>query len=65
MRWKLWKTVTGNIEILINYFEDSSISPQEKLEYELENILKSAIDQLPGKVKDVFVLSRFDGLTYE
>lgn len=57
---------TENIEVLIDYFEDSTVSPQEKLEYnELENTLKSAIDQLPGKVKDVFVLSRFDGLTHE
>lgn len=57
---------TENIEILIDYFEDYSINPQEKLEYhELERTLKSAIDQLPGKVKDVFVLSRVDGLTHE
>jgi RNA polymerase sigma-70 factor (ECF subfamily) len=57
---------TENIEALIDYFEDSTITAQEKLEYnELENILKSAIDQLPGKVKDVFMLSRVDGLTHE
>lgn len=57
---------TENIEALIDYFEDSTISPQEKLEYnELENTLKSAIDQLPGKVKDVFVLSRVEGLTHD
>ena len=57
---------TENIEILIDYFADSSISPQEKLEYnELESTLKSAIDQLPGKVKDVFLLSRVNGLTHE
>jgi RNA polymerase sigma-70 factor (ECF subfamily) len=57
---------TGNIGILIDYFEDRTISAQEKLEYnELEQTLKSAIDQLPGKVKDVFVLSRVKGLTHE
>jgi len=57
---------TENLEILIEYFEDNSINPQEKLEYhELENTLKSAIDQLPGKIKDVFVLSRMEGLTHE
>jgi len=57
---------TENIEALIDYFEDNTISPQEKLEYnELENTLKCAIDQLPGKVKDVFVLSRVNGLTHE
>ena len=57
---------TDNIETLIDYFEDSNISPHEKLEYnELEKTLKAAIDQLPGKVKDVFVLSRVDGLTHE
>jgi RNA polymerase sigma-70 factor (family 1) len=57
---------TENIEALIDYFEDSTISPQEKLEYnELENTFKSAVDRLPGKVKDVFMLSRVDGLTHE
>jgi len=57
---------TENIEVLVDYFEDNTISPHEKLEYnELEQKLKSAIDQLPGKVKDVFLLSRVDGLTHE
>lgn len=57
---------TGNVELLINYFEDSSVNPQEKLEYrELEETLQSAIAQLPGKVKEVFVLSRVEGLTHE
>ena len=57
---------TDNIEALMDYFEDSAICPQEKLEYnELEKTLKSAIDKLPGKVKDVYLLSRVDGLTHE
>jgi RNA polymerase sigma-70 factor (ECF subfamily) len=57
---------TENIEVLIDYFKDGANNPQEKLEYkELENVLKSAIDQLPGKVKEVFILSRVDGLTHE
>ncbi len=57
---------TANIDFLVSYFSDKSASPQEKLEYgELERSLHKAIDTLPGKVKDVFTLSRFEGLTHE
>jgi len=57
---------TENIDTLINYFADSSISAQEKMEYhELETTLQAAIDQLQGKVKEVFILSRFEGMTHE
>jgi RNA polymerase sigma factor, sigma-70 family len=64
LRKKLFDT--ENIDLLIDFFADQSINPQQKLEYkELGETLQYAIDQLPGKVKDVFVLSRVEGLTHE
>ncbi|TXH21338.1 MAG: sigma-70 family RNA polymerase sigma factor [Chitinophagaceae bacterium] len=57
---------TDNIDYLVNYFQSTDISPQENAEYkELHLLLEKAVDTLPGKVKDVFVLSRQKGLTHE
>ncbi len=57
---------TENIETLIDYFEDPAVNVVQKMEYkELEETLKAAVDGLSGKVKEVFMLSRFDGLTHE
>ena len=44
---------------------DRKTSPDNKLEYkELEKILKTEIDALPDKCKEVFLLSRFEELKY-
>lgn len=57
---------TSNTEYLLNYFQCDSATPQEKAEYkELDNLLKKAVDTLPGKLKEVFTLSRTNGLTHE
>lgn len=55
-----------NIELLIDLFEDPGSDALQRLEYaELERTMRSAIDSLPQKVKEVFELSRFEGLTHE
>jgi RNA polymerase sigma-70 factor (family 1) len=55
-----------NIEFLIDYFRSDTISAQEKLEYqELEREISHAVNNLPGKVKEVFALSRYEGLTHD
>jgi len=57
---------TSNIDFLINYFRDDAVLRQEHLECEeLENAIHTAITTMPGKVQDVFRLSRFEGLTHE
>ena len=56
----------ANIDYLIDYFQSDAGTPQQKLEFrELETTLHKAIETLPGKVKEVFRLSRFEGLTHE
>lgn len=58
--------VTDNIEHLIHYFKDNSLTPQQRLEYrELQQNIQEAIDLLPEKLKQVFTLSRFDGLSHD
>lgn len=56
----------SNIDFLISYFQGGAAGPQEKMELrELETVLCQAVEALPGKVKDVFRLSRYEGLTHE
>lgn len=55
-----------NIDYLIQYFQYATAGLQEHIEYrELETLLNKAINSLTGKVKEVFVLSRKEGLTHE
>lgn len=54
-----------HIDFLLQYFSSDTITAQEKMEYrELETVLRDAIEQLPAKLKEVFKLSRYDGLTH-
>ena len=56
----------SNIDFLISYFQSSAAGSQERMELrELETVLRQAVETLPGKVKDVFRLSRYEGLTHE
>lgn len=58
--------VTENLEQMIQYFADNNLDPIKKLEYkELEVFINTAISNLPDKVKEVFILSRIDGLSHE
>jgi len=57
---------TENIEFLVDHLRESTANAQERLEYaELRVLMRQAIDSLPAKLKQVFLLSRADGLTHE
>ncbi|HMR84584.1 MAG TPA: sigma-70 family RNA polymerase sigma factor [Niabella sp.] len=63
LRQKVFDDV--NFDFLISYFQHRDNTPQEKAELkELEVLFHRAIDSLPGKVKDVFILSRQENLTH-
>lgn len=56
----------SNVNYLVSYFSHDTQSPQDSIEFrELENKLNAAIEKLPAKVKQVFYLSRIEGLTHE
>jgi RNA polymerase sigma-70 factor (ECF subfamily) len=56
----------SNKEFLIAYFSDNGYSPQDQLEQkQLGDILDEAINNLPPKLRQVFTLSRFEGLSHE
>lgn len=57
---------TSNIEYLVDYFQESNTADaQRKMEFaELEQTLAAAIQSLPGKTKEVFILHRFGGLNH-
>jgi RNA polymerase sigma-70 factor (family 1) len=56
----------SNMDYLLHYFASHSDTPGDKLEHkELEGIFKNAVNSLSGKVKQVFILSRNEGLTHE
>ncbi len=58
---------TDNIDSLIDQLADTPFSnAQSGLEYkELENVLMRAIEHLPEKVREVFVLHRFKGMSHQ
>ena len=56
----------ANMEFLLQYFQADAVNAQDKLEVkELEKKIDGAIQTLPGKVQEVFKLSRFEGMTHE
>lgn len=53
-------------EHFINYFSDSDITPDNRLELkELEDIIEAGIQSLPPQQQKAFRLSRFRGLSHE
>jgi RNA polymerase sigma-70 factor (ECF subfamily) len=56
----------ANIDLLIDYICSDEVIAHDKMEYkELQQLLREAVNRLPGKVRDVFILSRYEGLTHE
>jgi RNA polymerase sigma-70 factor (family 1) len=56
----------ANIDWLLAYFSKDGTDPQARLEYkELEAGLRKAVESLPDRTKEVFRLSRVEGLTHE
>jgi len=56
----------SNREFLISYFSYQDCSPQEMLEKkQLGEILNQAVARLSPKLREVFILSRFEGLSHE
>lgn len=56
----------SNREFLANYFSYQDCSPEERLERkQLMERLNMAIARLSPKLREVFILSRFDGLSHE
>ena len=56
----------ANIDFLIQCIQTDAVDAQDKLEVkELEKKIDGAIQTLPGKVQEVFKLSRFEGMTHE
>lgn len=54
-----------NVDFLLEYFSSDAVSVHDKMEYrELENLLSRAVEQLPDKVREVFKLSRHEGLSH-
>jgi len=51
---------------LEEYFAYEGLGPQQRLEYlELERLLNAAVDQLSPQLRQVFILSRQEGLSHE
>lgn len=58
--------VSSQAARLEEYFAYDGPGPQQRLEYrELEKLLKEAVDQLSPQLRQVFILSREEGLSHE
>jgi RNA polymerase sigma-70 factor (ECF subfamily) len=56
----------SNTDFLVRYFANQSYTPGQSLELkEFEASMENAVNSLAGKVKQVFILSRSEGLTHE
>jgi RNA polymerase sigma-70 factor (ECF subfamily) len=56
----------SNKEFLLQYFSTAESSPHEQLEQkQLSDLLREAIGNLPPQLRQVFLLSRMEGLSHE
>lgn len=63
---ELRKKLDGPVEAAIDEIEEKLLTPATQLEYrQLSDILQQGIELLPSRRKQVFKMSRFEGMTYE
>lgn len=54
-----------NAELLLNYYALEKLNENKLFSDELEIAAKQAIDSLPGQSREVFILSRIEGMKYQ
>lgn len=54
-----------NAELLLNYYALEKLNENKLFSDELEIVAKQAIDSLPGQSREVFILSRVEGMKYQ
>lgn len=58
------KGVTAN-ELLLNYYALDKLDENKLIYEELSELIEKTIDSLPGQCREIFIMSRFEGLKYQ
>ncbi len=60
------RKASPEVPLMPHHDNSDSATPETELEYQqLENQLGAVIDNLPGRSRQIFVMSRFDGMKYK